>query len=360
MSNESIYMKLPFDLSGSRSKNRFRYEILWGLSKLFDIYNENESFVMVFDYACDIEVHKETGFDFYQIKTKKDGAVYTQESLLRKKKTKEEENSFSILGRLYSLADNLNKNINVNLVSNKPFQDSSKKKYSTSDTLNFNDLDGEVREIIKKTIKKELNTEINPDMSKIRFIYTTIDLVNPEDTLRGKMTRFYLDLTGNEPKKPNALYNMLFQEIHEKACHELKLDCYSDVLEKKGISKDQIAYIFSRHSQITDIAVEKACKFIDTNANTSVKKAQLKRNLSNVISDLENNNKLVLQIEEQIVEDIYSNIEMFDVKDDIFIDKLISEYSSLFTFEYSEHYQYVFFVLILMKVEENIYEQSAI
>ncbi|HAO5845712.1 TPA: DUF4297 domain-containing protein, partial [Listeria monocytogenes] len=75
---------------------------------------------------------------------------------------------------------------------------------------------------------------------------------------------------------------------------------------------------------------------------------------------LENNNKLVLQIEEQIVEDIYSNIEMFDVKDDIFIDKLISEYSSLFTFEYSEHYQYVFFVLILMKVEENIYEQSAI
>ncbi|EAD7781142.1 DUF4297 domain-containing protein, partial [Listeria monocytogenes] len=40
--------------------------------------------------------------------------------------------------------------------------------------------------------------------------------------------------------------------------------------------------------------------------------------------------------------------------------KLISEYSSLFTFEYSEHYQYVFFVLILMKVEENIYEQSAI
>lgn len=87
MSNEAIYMKLPFDLSGSRSKNRFRYEILWGLSKLFDIYNENESFVMVFDYACDIEVHKDTGLDFYQVKSKKRRSSLYSRSITKKEKT---------------------------------------------------------------------------------------------------------------------------------------------------------------------------------------------------------------------------------------------------------------------------------
>ncbi|EAF0230447.1 DUF4297 domain-containing protein, partial [Listeria monocytogenes] len=36
------------------------------------------------------------------------------------------------------------------------------------------------------------------------------------------------------------------------------------------------------------------------------------------------------------------------------------EYSKLFTIEYSEDYRYAFFLLILMKVEENIYEYSDI
>lgn len=65
---------------------------------------------------------------FIKLNLKKDGAVYTQGALLKKKKLEEEEKSFSILGRLYALANNQNKNIHVNLVSNKPFQDSSKKK----------------------------------------------------------------------------------------------------------------------------------------------------------------------------------------------------------------------------------------
>ncbi len=35
---EKLYKKLPFDLSGSRTKNRFRNEILWGLEKIFAWY----------------------------------------------------------------------------------------------------------------------------------------------------------------------------------------------------------------------------------------------------------------------------------------------------------------------------------
>ncbi|EHQ9041141.1 DUF4297 domain-containing protein, partial [Enterococcus faecalis] len=356
MSNETIYMELPFDLSGSRSKNRFRYEILWGLSKLFDIYNENESFVMVFDYACDIEVHKESGFDFYQIKTKKDGAVYTQGALLTKKKLENEDKSFSILGRLYSLANNSNKNIHVNLVSNKPFQDSSKKNHTTIENLDFSSLEEGVQTTIESKIQEELNSEVTPDMSKISFIFTSIDLFSPDDTLRGKTSKFFFELTGSEPNKPNALYNLLVETISEKACYELKLNCYSDIVNKKGISKDHIDKIISLYSQKTDRAVEKASMFIDTNVKKPIKRLKLKTMLGKVVSDIESGNTMVLQNEEHVVQSIFSNIDEFDVEENDFIDILISEFSKLFTIEYSEDYRYAFFLLIIMKVEENIYE----
>ena len=64
------YMSLPHDLAGSRSKNRFRIELLWGIAKMLDLMEEPGDFTMVFDYVCDIEVHRENGFDFFQIKSK--------------------------------------------------------------------------------------------------------------------------------------------------------------------------------------------------------------------------------------------------------------------------------------------------
>ena len=60
MSIPVYYLSLPHDLSGSRSKNRFRAELLWGVSKILDLMEEDQDFTMVFDYACDIEVHYET------------------------------------------------------------------------------------------------------------------------------------------------------------------------------------------------------------------------------------------------------------------------------------------------------------
>lgn len=353
-------MQLPFDLSGSRSKNRFRYEILWGLSKLYDIYNENESFVMVFDYACDIEVHKKDGLDFYQVKTKKDGAVYTQKALLTKKKIKDTDKSFSILGRLYSLADNSNKNIHVSLVSNKPFEDSSKKKHTTVETLDFIDLDEDVKITIESTIKEELKASTSPDVSKISFIFTSVNLLNPDDTLRGKTSKFFLEVTGEEPKKPNALYDLLVQEISERACYEFKLNSYTDILSRKGISKEYIDRILSNYTQKIDIAVKKASKFIDDNIVKTIEKSKLKTMLGKIISDIENSNQVILSNEKQIVQYIFSNQNKFDVEAKEFIEILVCERSGIFPLEYSKEYIYVFFVLILMKVEENLYEQSSI
>ena len=80
------YMSMPYDLSGSRSKNRFRVELLWGIDKMLELMESDKSFTMVFDYVCDIEVHMEDELEFYQIKThSKSQSAYTTTSLTKKK-----------------------------------------------------------------------------------------------------------------------------------------------------------------------------------------------------------------------------------------------------------------------------------
>ena len=71
------YLKLPYDLSGSMSKNRFRNEMLWGLEKMFELYRTNQDFFMVFDYVCDIEAHLNGKIEFFQIKTNNAAKPYS-------------------------------------------------------------------------------------------------------------------------------------------------------------------------------------------------------------------------------------------------------------------------------------------
>lgn len=71
MDKEKYYMNLPKDLSGSIAKNRFRLELLWGISKIIDEHKANNEYTIIFDFKCDIELHKDDELNFYQIKTKK-------------------------------------------------------------------------------------------------------------------------------------------------------------------------------------------------------------------------------------------------------------------------------------------------
>lgn len=65
-----IYMAKTPDMSGSIAKNRFRMELLWGIEKLLDCLDRGiEDFAVVFDYCCDIELHLDDSYEFYQVKT---------------------------------------------------------------------------------------------------------------------------------------------------------------------------------------------------------------------------------------------------------------------------------------------------
>ena len=116
MSIPDYYLSLPHDMSGSRSKNRFRAELLWGVSKILNLMEEDQDFTMVFDYACDIEVHYENGFEFFQIKTHGRSKSYTTKRLTKI------EGKNSILGKLYVLVkDSFPGEVRVAVVSNIPY-----------------------------------------------------------------------------------------------------------------------------------------------------------------------------------------------------------------------------------------------
>ena len=75
MDRKSYYMSLSADLAGSITKNRFRIELLWGINKLIDAHKENSPYTVIFDFKCDIELHKHDEIEFYQIKSKKKEAI---------------------------------------------------------------------------------------------------------------------------------------------------------------------------------------------------------------------------------------------------------------------------------------------
>lgn len=94
------YMGTAPDLSGSISKNRFRNELFWGIDRLLTCLDSGiDSFAVVFDYRCDIELHLDDRYEFYQVKTGGKGTFGVTWA------TRLPKMGISIIARLYELDD---------------------------------------------------------------------------------------------------------------------------------------------------------------------------------------------------------------------------------------------------------------
>ena len=182
MDATDFYMSLPYDVSGSRSKNRFRVELLWGISKMLDAYDRAD-FTMIFDYVCDIELHSNGCFEFYQLKSRKGTKVYTADSI-----TKIEANSKnSILGKLYMLKPAVEdgQDVKLAIVSN-AYLKCGKTTYCDNAEQPLAAIDAKQLDNIRESLKKELGIE-NCDFENVYYICTPMNLVEPENDVRGKL-----------------------------------------------------------------------------------------------------------------------------------------------------------------------------
>jgi len=334
------YLSLPHDLSGSRSKNRFRAELLWGVSKILDLMEEDQDFTMVFDYACDIEVHYENGFEFFQIKTHGRSKSYTTKRLTKV------EGEGSILGKLYVLVkDNFPGEVRVAVVSNVPYS-SMPADVLVNCFLNLPDKD---KKEITTALKEELNID-SIDLSKLFYVQTNMDLEHPDDAVRGKLTLAFERIKKCEPTNPNALYRLIVDTVSEKACYEYSAADYNEILRLKGLTRKQFDELLDLHAEKSKTGISAATEYIDQLPNIRDRMVY-KRSLPNVLKLL-STSWPIKEIESEIAQFLREN----DVGDmETAIDLLISRFNDRFPVEVSRADKAVLYIVVIKRFEDGVY-----
>lgn len=312
MDKEKYYMSLPKDLSGSIAKNRFRLELLWGISKIIDEHKANNEYTIIFDFKCDIELHKDDELDFYQIKTKKSGN-YNSNNLC--KKGKNENNS--ILGKLYAL-HSPNYNIKLAIVCNKQLKINNKEIDFPEQC--FGDLDQDVLDDVRKKLCTELNLN-TVCLDNVFYIFDNMDLLNPEDSIRGKLVKSFVDIKGEEPQNPNALYRLVFDSVKEKASYEFDSGTYEDVVKNKGITRSEFDKMLNAHKKESKNGINETQEYI--NNLSFAKRRRYNTALGNILETQQSESLRLIKIK------IYNYIvEHEDSLDDI--ESYLKEISKLF------------------------------
>ncbi|MFF2589628.1 dsDNA nuclease domain-containing protein [Peribacillus butanolivorans] len=353
MSLADYYMNLPYDLSGGMAKNRFRNEILWGLKRMLELYKENIEFTVVFDYSCDIEVHREDGFEFYQVKTQNDNGSYTIDKL-----TNKDRSGSSILGKLYKLKyDEIGEECDetkVSLVSNAPLND-GKKTHNTTEIIDLSKIDDEAILKIKKRIKEQLKLGKDVNLRNSSFVRTGIDLINPQNTLIGEIAIFFEDKFNCEPVKINSLYRLLSGEINNKASYELKIFTYDEILKQKGVNKSFLDNVFHNYAKYTDTAVEKVNTFISKYYEDKfLMRVKLNSALSKVLTNL-NISKHLKKLETEISEYIRGNLDNLPDSDFEIVNQVYGEMHNKKTIEISDEEFRALVLLVFKRFEEGVY-----
>ncbi len=342
----NVYNSIPHDLSGAASKNRFRLEMLWGISKMFDLYDKPD-FCVVFDYKCDVEIHFNDSLEFYQIKTHKVQSPYTFTVISKPDKN----TGKSLIGRLYLLKNISDEHVSmkVALVSNAFFQ-IDKKIYSDVETLKFSDLDAPTQKKICDALKAELQQD-EVDISNIHYIYTSMNLLNPENDIKGKITGCFEKIKNCEPVKPNALYRLIRDTVDAKACYELKSDDYDELIANKGITKAQLDMMLDQYVDNTDNGVKQTQEYIELKYSTKERK-KLKTALVHILEASVKSNELRSK-EKEISSYIDNNIDNLPDDFEDIIDVLLQNFGNSFSVEYTREQIYVFLILILKRWEDG-------
>lgn len=343
------YEKIPAELSGASSKNRFRYEMLWGASKMFDLFDK-EDFCVIFDYKCDIEVHFNNALEFYQVKTHKVQKPYTLTTL-----SKKDEGGHSIIGKLFILKNAASPStpIKIAIVSN-AYLKIGKTVYSEFEEIDFNSLDLKTQSEIRSSLKGELGNTI--DLTNVGFIYTSMNLLNPENDLKGKIVGSFENIMGCEPQKPNALYRLIKDTVESKACYELKSSDYEELKHNKGITKKELYDMLCKHATFADTATFDAERFIDAHITAPKTIRQYKTSLALITEYYSKSNELKSK-EKAIAQylDTYQDELPNNQMDSL--NRLYVEFGSQFPIELTESDKKVFLLIVLLKWEGGKYGQ---
>lgn len=237
------YQKITKDIAGSRTKNRFGYEMTYGIHSLYKLYiDEVNDFFIIFDYACDIEEGKGEKISFYQLKTRSTPFKLTQ--LLDSKGGKK-----SILQTLIDLktSDSVDKLFLVSNLEIKNLIEDEKHKFSNLETFCFDELD----ELDKIKINEKVTWPNGvSDFKSLYFIRSNMCLKKPSDTLTAETLTFLNTLYPGTPQRVDVFQNCIVAKVKECADNEFDTLTLQETIESKGMTKESIEKLLSEYNNI--------------------------------------------------------------------------------------------------------------
>ena len=109
-------------------------------------------------------------------------------------------------------------------------------------------------------------TELNLDtvcLDNVFYIFDNMDLLNPEDSIRGKLVKSFVDIKGEEPQNPNALYRLVVDSVKEKASYEFDSGTYEDVVKNKGITRSEFDKMLNAHKKESKNGINETQEYIN-------------------------------------------------------------------------------------------------
>lgn len=234
----------PKENAGSRSSNRFEYQINWGLNLLLKMEEVNEDYIMILDYHDDIVVCNSDSsseyIDFYQIKTNISN-MWTLGGLVGENKKKIDNSSIpdsglSIIAKLISHVIQFEDSRKLYFVTNSRL---AKSIYGASDEeISFDQLKPDAQNSIKEKVKKELDDIDDCAFERLVFIQNQMNVNEYEQTMLGKLAQF-LKRKFNIVTDVDVVYQNLIGQLRNKNNSENVVADKETLLKNKAITHSE-------------------------------------------------------------------------------------------------------------------------
>ena len=230
MISNADYQKITKDISGSRTKSRFTYEIAYGVNLIYEEYKKDGEFFVIFDYACDLEKGDGNKISFYQLKTKDSGS-YTIDILLKKTVQKPK----SILQTLVDLK-NSNSVDKLYIVSNSRLHGEGD-KILNMDCFPLSSLSTDTQTKINNNIVWPLGI---PDLENVYYCVSSIILKDADNSLIGLTDGFLNSVFPHSYTNPSSFKQSIMAFVREKADYEFETYSLDDTIQKKGVTRTDV------------------------------------------------------------------------------------------------------------------------
>lgn len=264
------YRAIPKDNTGSLVSSRFTYQRYWAIREAYRLYNNKEEFCLVLEGAEDIDILKEDGIHFYQVKTKENVVHYTLNTMIYKNR----ETGKSIISKLSEKEPYPNVT-SLNIVTNRTIEE----RFCVDDVnycdncICFSKLNSDFNNIIKNHIYEV--TGRYPDLNKYFYIYSDLALTNMKETMVGLTLTFL-----KNQKTSDERVEMFFNYIDSVTKEKMEKTTCTNVLEEKSIDNAFFDELLSEYDTTSNYIVSECNKIISE--YPTVVQNRLQRSLSNM------------------------------------------------------------------------------